>query len=497
MNASAQPPAASSQAGTSEEAEEGIQEEIPPEQEHPFRRILRAEDTGVRWGTLFTLIVSVGLFALAMRMTVDAASVGLVVAVLLFHELGHFVGMRAFGYRDTRMFFVPYLGAAVTGRASGVSAAKRAVVLLLGPVPGILLGLALARFARNPGHDVIRHAALTLAVLNGLNLLPFEPFDGGKLSLVVLSARHRFLDVASLAVGGLGIAYLAVKISSIAFGIVALSSFMALPRRIRMIRASRALRASEVPLPESIDQAPDATLDVVEKLAREIPLSGAANELSQGFRDRRVAENAREIYDRSVTSHPRFAVSAALVSVQVLALVSAIITVALSAGPTAGRKKPLTVTTTSPDGAVSLHLPRGFRVEKTPRPAEITVTRLVDHAPEVVSASTSPHAAGATPEDGAEALLQSFGATSDIRDAHAAGSCRGGEGRAVEATVVADRQELRRFLCVVEAGGNRFGIIEVGAANTVYDAEKAVLLEMVDAVTFSAPADSAAPPRAP
>lgn len=38
-----------------------------------------------------------------------------VIGVLLFHELGHYVAMRLFGYRDVRMFFVPFFGAAVSG----------------------------------------------------------------------------------------------------------------------------------------------------------------------------------------------------------------------------------------------------------------------------------------------------------------------------------------------------------------------------------------------
>src|SRR5262245_26006745 len=40
----------------------------------------------------------------------------ILVPVLLFHEAGHWVAMRAFGYRNLRMFFIPFLGAAVSGR---------------------------------------------------------------------------------------------------------------------------------------------------------------------------------------------------------------------------------------------------------------------------------------------------------------------------------------------------------------------------------------------
>lgn len=34
----------------------------------------------------------------------------ILVPVLLFHELGHYVAMRVFGYRNVRMFFIPMFG---------------------------------------------------------------------------------------------------------------------------------------------------------------------------------------------------------------------------------------------------------------------------------------------------------------------------------------------------------------------------------------------------
>ena len=45
----------------------------------------------------------------------------ILVVVLLFHEAGHYVAMTAFGYRDVKMFFIPLVGAAVSGRPQRVS----------------------------------------------------------------------------------------------------------------------------------------------------------------------------------------------------------------------------------------------------------------------------------------------------------------------------------------------------------------------------------------
>ena len=104
-----------------------------------------------------------------------------VLAAVAFHEAGHAAAMRRFGYRDVHIFFVPLLGALTTGRPATASVRDRLVVLLAGPVPGLWLGLILAVLEKTyfPGL-LLRVAAPVLLVLNGLNLLPFTPLDGGR-----------------------------------------------------------------------------------------------------------------------------------------------------------------------------------------------------------------------------------------------------------------------------------------------------------------------------
>lgn len=55
----------------------------------------------------------------------------LLIPVLFFHELGHWAGMRLFGFRDVKMFFIPFFGAAVSGRGQGVASWKEALGVLL------------------------------------------------------------------------------------------------------------------------------------------------------------------------------------------------------------------------------------------------------------------------------------------------------------------------------------------------------------------------------
>lgn len=113
------------------------------------------------------------------------------VGVLLVHELGHAIAMLVVGYRDVRIFFIPFFGAAAAGRKQGVARWKQAIVLLAGPVPGVVAG-GLFLIVDTP---VPRMVALQLLVINGLNLLPLVPLDGGQLAQLLLFSRQRHLEV--------------------------------------------------------------------------------------------------------------------------------------------------------------------------------------------------------------------------------------------------------------------------------------------------------------
>ncbi len=113
------------------------------------------------------------------------------VGVLLVHELGHALAMLVVGYRDVRIFFIPFLGAAAAGSKQGVAKWKQAVVLLAGPLPGLVAG-GVCLVVATP---VPRIVALQLLVINGLNLLPVVPLDGGQLAQLLLFSRQRHLEL--------------------------------------------------------------------------------------------------------------------------------------------------------------------------------------------------------------------------------------------------------------------------------------------------------------
>jgi Zn-dependent protease len=109
------------------------------------------------------------------------AMVIVLTVVVVFHEFGHFMAMKIYKYRELGMFFIPLLGAYVSGKKQEVSQKQSAIILLAGPVPGIFLGIILHFLSIHFELDFLNTVAWILIYLNVLNLLPVYPLDGGQL----------------------------------------------------------------------------------------------------------------------------------------------------------------------------------------------------------------------------------------------------------------------------------------------------------------------------
>ncbi len=121
----------------------------------------------------------------------------LVTAIVIFHELGHFIAMKHYRYSELGIFFIPLLGAYVSGSKREVSQKQSAIILLAGPLPGILLGIGLYFLDDAQGGlfwwDMpVYNISMLLILLNLLNLLPVYPLDGGQL------LNRVFLDEESI-----------------------------------------------------------------------------------------------------------------------------------------------------------------------------------------------------------------------------------------------------------------------------------------------------------
>ena len=127
-------------------------------------------------------LMSLGLFILLFYFLIDDVQVlFLVVLILFIHEMGHFIAMKVFGYNGVNMFFIPLIGAMVTGEKERVSQSQRAIIVLAGPIPGVLIGCGIIAYAQTIGHTGAAIAGFMFLLINILNLLPLDPLDGGKL----------------------------------------------------------------------------------------------------------------------------------------------------------------------------------------------------------------------------------------------------------------------------------------------------------------------------
>lgn len=127
-------------------------------------------------------LISLGLFMLVFYLIFnDTRVLFLVVLILFLHEMGHFIAMKAFGYNDVSMFFIPLMGAMVVGEKEKVSQFQKAIIVLAGPIPGILIGFGIMEYALSIEHTYVLTAGIMFMFVNVLNLLPLDPLDGGKL----------------------------------------------------------------------------------------------------------------------------------------------------------------------------------------------------------------------------------------------------------------------------------------------------------------------------
>jgi len=111
----------------------------------------------------------------------NLAYIAAILVVLIIHESGHFLFMKLFNYSNVKIFIVPLLGAFTSGKKQQVSQAQLSLIILAGPVPGIIIGSVLFWINKDLQNETVKMLANTFLIINLLNCLPFYPLDGGRL----------------------------------------------------------------------------------------------------------------------------------------------------------------------------------------------------------------------------------------------------------------------------------------------------------------------------
>lgn len=110
----------------------------------------------------------------------NIAYIAAVLLGLLVHEFGHFFAMKYYGYQNVKLFIIPLLGAYVSGKKQMVSQKQMNIIILSGPIPGLILGFALYFLNKSMNNETVKMLANVFLYLNLFNLLPIYPLDGGR-----------------------------------------------------------------------------------------------------------------------------------------------------------------------------------------------------------------------------------------------------------------------------------------------------------------------------
>ena len=203
---------------------------------------------GIQW---FLFAVSLTLILAASALIWDWIQALILLAVVVLHESGHYMGMRAFGYRNVQMRMLPLVGGVSVGHEEVPSASQRAWISLMGPLPGILLGWMLLGYGftlvTSSGWQWVTQIGLTLLIVNYLNVLPIPPLDGGRLVQAMLPLR--WFGVQSLLVAATCVlgAFAAADFGMPLVALLALASLLSVPRMWQNGRVLRQIAASSLP----------------------------------------------------------------------------------------------------------------------------------------------------------------------------------------------------------------------------------------------------------
>ena len=163
--------------------------------------VVKPEEEEFKKTSFSRTVISLALFiALDYWIFKSWFAVLLLVTVIFIHEAGHFIAMKFFGYKAVNMTFVPFVGAYVSGTATNLSRRNKLIVLLAGPLPGIIIGSILLLLHQNNYNETFRQLSILFLLLNVFNLLPVFPLDGGQFFQTLFFNGSRIIQLIFLSI---------------------------------------------------------------------------------------------------------------------------------------------------------------------------------------------------------------------------------------------------------------------------------------------------------
>ncbi|HLW30566.1 MAG TPA: site-2 protease family protein [Brumimicrobium sp.] len=189
------------------------------EQHYPQKPVLIKRKSN---GHISITVLSMVIFAITFSLILDDYYlIAILLGVLLFHELGHFLMMKLFNYEELNMLFIPFMGAMVSGRKKEYSQIESSLMVIAGPLPGIILGASLMLYGWIYPTSLSIQLGSILILLNVMNLIPIDPLDGGQLMRILFFNNYEFAQLVFTALSSLTVAGVGIYFDSwliIAFG---------------------------------------------------------------------------------------------------------------------------------------------------------------------------------------------------------------------------------------------------------------------------------------
>ncbi len=191
---------------------------------------------------LFILVISLIVFAGAGLIKFSPKDLLIIIVVLFVHETGHFLAMKLFKYSDVKMFFLPFIGAAVSGKEQTPYSSKKALVSMAGPLPGLIIGLILVIAYGVTKDKLYLDASWMFIFINAFNLLPLYPMDGGRYFDSILFSRNHIIDVIFKVVTSLLLIGIAVSLQAWILIVIPVGVLLSLRYSYFTAKAARAVR---------------------------------------------------------------------------------------------------------------------------------------------------------------------------------------------------------------------------------------------------------------
>jgi Zn-dependent protease len=107
------------------------------------------------------------------------------VALILVHEMGHYVAARQRGLDVGAPTFIPFVGAWISLKELPHDVETEAYIGFAGPLAGTLASVACYFLARDQDSNLLMALAYAGCMINLFNLIPVSPLDGGRITAII------------------------------------------------------------------------------------------------------------------------------------------------------------------------------------------------------------------------------------------------------------------------------------------------------------------------